>query len=193
MTAFPLTTFSTPAQWRAWLKAHHKSATAIVLRLRKAHATNGITYAEALDEALCFGWIDGVRRAHDSDSYTIRFTPRRAGSIWSRVNVRHAERLLAAGRMTAAGRKAFEARRENRTGLYSFEQPRSLELAPAYKKTFRARKPAWEYYEDEAPWYRRATIHWVMSARQEETRQRRLAALIDWSSKGLRIPQLRRP
>lgn len=152
----------------------------------------GITYAEALDEALCHGWIDGVRRAVDAGSYSVRFTPRKAKSIWSLVNVRHAERLIQEGRMTAAGQKAFDARDASRTGVYSFEQ-KATALSPAYQRRFRANRAAWRYFEQEAPWYRRTSLHWVMSAKKEETRERRLATLIECSADAVRIPPLRRP
>lgn len=193
MTEFPLTFFATRAAWRAWLKAHHRTANAIVLQLRKVHAHAGVTYGEALDEALCFGWIDGVRRSHDGDHFTVRFTPRKKGSIWSLVNVRHAERLIAARRMTPAGMKVFEARQAHRTGIYSFEQKKPLGLSPAYLKRFRASTAAWAWYQASAPYYRRTSTFWVMSAKKEETRERRLATLIECSAAGLKIPPLRRP
>lgn len=193
MTQFPLTFFASSSAWRAWLKTNHRQATAIVLQLRKVHVTRGISYAEALDEALCFGWIDGVRRGHDDDYFTVRFTPRKKGSIWSLVNVRHVERLIAAKKMTAAGRQVFEARQAHRTGIYSFEQKNPRELAPAYRKRFKANKAAWAWYQAAAPYYRRTSTFWVMSARKDETRERRLATLIECSAQGLRIPPLRRP
>lgn len=192
MTDVVLTGFETPAQWRTWLRRHHQRATSIVLRLRKTRSRTGISYAEALDEALCFGWIDGVRRAVDADSYSIRFTPRKPRSIWSLINVRHAERLIQEGRMTAAGQKAFDAREAARTGVYSFER-KPTSLPPVLRQRFRANRAAWRYFEQEAPWYRRTSLHWVMSARKEETRERRLATLIQCSAEGVRIPQLRRP
>ncbi len=184
--------FTTPAAFRAWLRKHHTSATELVLRLAKVHASaSGITYAQVLDEALCFGWIDGVRRRLDDDGFSIRFTPRKRGSIWSRVNVAHVERLILEQRMTKAGMAAFEARLEHRTGVYAFEQ-RSPGLSEEYRRQFRTRRSAWKYFENEAPWYRRTASHWVMSARREETRLKRLETLISCSAEGLRIPQLRR-
>ena len=132
--------------FRAWLLKHHTSATELVLRLAKAHASaSGITYAQALDEALCFGWIDGVRRRLDADGFSIRFTPRKPRSIWSRVNVAHAERLIREQRMTTAGMAAFEARREDRTGVYAFEQ-RSPGLSEEYRRRFARRRAAWEVF-----------------------------------------------
>jgi uncharacterized protein YdeI (YjbR/CyaY-like superfamily) len=115
--------FRSPAAFRAWLESNHRTATALVVRLYKvAFAHRGITYPQALDEALCFGWIDGIRRGLDAESFSVRFTPRKARSIWSRVNVAHVERLTRDGRMTAAGLGAFAARDEARTGIYSFER-----------------------------------------------------------------------
>jgi uncharacterized protein YdeI (YjbR/CyaY-like superfamily) len=184
--------FRTPAQFRAWLSRHHSTATELLVCCYKTHAAaRGMIYAQALDEALCFGWIDGVRRRLDAESFSIRFSPRKSRSIWSRVNVAHVERLMRAGRMTASGLAAFNARDERRTGVYSFEQDRPS-LAPAYTKRFRADKAAWAWFQAEAPWYRRTTVHWVMSAKREATRLKRLSVLIACSSEGTRIPPLRR-
>jgi uncharacterized protein YdeI (YjbR/CyaY-like superfamily) len=186
------THFKTPAAFRVWLRKHHRTESALVLRIAKGHAAaSGITYAEALDEALCFGWIDGVRRRLDDDGFSIRFTPRKPRSIWSRVNVGHAERLIRTKRMTKAGLAAFEARTAERTGVYAFER-RVTELPPAFRKQFEARKDAWRYFQGEAPWYRRTSTHWVTSAKREETRQKRLGILIECSAEGMHIPQLRR-
>jgi uncharacterized protein YdeI (YjbR/CyaY-like superfamily) len=188
----PVHRFRTSAAFRAWLRKHHRSGDAIHLRLARKHAAStGITYAEALDEALCFGWIDGVRRRVDADSFSVRFSPRKPRSIWSRVNVAHAERLIASKRMTKAGLAAFQARTADRTGIYSFEQAEA-ELPAEFRKRFRARKGAWHHFQREAPWYRRTSTHWVMRATREETRLRRLGILIDCSAQGLRIPPLRR-
>jgi uncharacterized protein YdeI (YjbR/CyaY-like superfamily) len=186
------THFRTPAAFRAWLRTHHKTADANVLRIARNHAADtGVTYAQALDEALCYGWIDGVRRSLDADSFSIRFSPRKPRSSWSRVNVSHAERLIQAGRMTKAGLAAFEARQEDRTGLYSFEKPPS-ELPPAFRKRFQAVAAAWDYYGQEAPWYRRTSAYWVMSAKREDTRNRRLEMLIACSAARTRIGPMRR-
>jgi uncharacterized protein YdeI (YjbR/CyaY-like superfamily) len=184
--------FKTPAAFRSWLRRHHKTASALLLRISKNHAAeSGLTYAQALDEALCWGWIDGVRRSIDSESFSVRFSPRKPRSIWSRVNVRHAERLIQAGRMTKAGLAAFEAREEARTGVYSFEQ-RPTELSSAYVQRLQAAKDAWAYFQGEAPWYRRTSTYWVMSAKREETRLKRLGTLIVCSAAGIRIGPLRR-
>jgi uncharacterized protein YdeI (YjbR/CyaY-like superfamily) len=163
------------------------------VRLFKVHtAHRGLTYAQALDEALCFGWIDGVRRGCDEDTFAIRFTPRKPRSTWSRVNVAHVERLVAAGRMAKPGRTAYAAREAERTGLYSFER-RAMTLAPAYARAFRAHAAAWTFFQAQAPWYRRTCTYWVMSAKKEETRGKRLAQLVACSARRTRIPQLARP
>ena len=186
-----LTSFRTPAAFRAWLTRNHAKATELVLRCFKTHAADqGVTYAQALDEALCFGWIDGVRRRVDGDSFSVRFTPRRPRSIWSRVNIAHVERLTKAARMTKPGLAAFAARTEARTGVYSFERPATL--APAYARILRANAAAWAYYQSQAPWYRRTTTHWIMSAKREDTRAKRLASLIGCSARGTTIPELTR-
>jgi uncharacterized protein YdeI (YjbR/CyaY-like superfamily) len=149
-----------------------------------------VTYAQALDEALCFGWIDGVRRRVDADSFSVRFTPRKPRSIWSRVNIGHVERLTKSGRMRKPGLAAFEARTAERTGVYSFE--RQATLAPAYARIFRANAAGWAYYQSQPPWYRRTTTHWIMSAKREDTREKRLASLIACSARGTTIPELTR-
>ena len=178
--------FPVAAAFRAWLQRNHAGATHLVVRLFKTHAAGqGLTYGPALDEALCYGWIDGVRRRLDDDSFSIRFTPRKPRSIWSMVNVAHVERLTAAGRMKPAGLAAFALRDARRTGIYSFEQE-AAELAPEYRKRFRARRAAWAWFEAEAPWYRRKVIHWVMSAKQESTRLSRLERLIAASAGKIR-------
>lgn len=184
------TTFASPAAFRAWLRRHGRRASSLVVRFLKVGvARRGLTYAQALDEALCWGWIDGVRRRHDADSYTIRFTPRRARSTWSRVNVAHVERLIREGRMAKPGLAAFQAREEARTGLYAFER-RAMGLSPAYRRAFREEPGAWRWFEAQPPWYRRTCAFWVMSARREQTRQRRFATLIACCGRGVRVPPL---
>jgi uncharacterized protein YdeI (YjbR/CyaY-like superfamily) len=185
--------FRTPAAFRAWMARHHGSATELVVRCYKVHAkAKGITYAQALDEALCAGWIDGVRRSIDDDSFSVRFTPRRAKSIWSAVNIKRAGELEAAGRMRPSGLEAFRARTGDNSRRYSFES-RAMDLGPAYAKRLRANKRAQVYLESQPPWYRRTSTFWVMSAKREETRERRLEVLIACSEKGTPIPPLRRP
>src|SRR6185369_7952462 len=153
---------------------------------KKNSGKKSITYAEALDEALCFGWIDGVRRNFDETSYTIRFTPRKPRSIWSLVNVRHVERLQKEGRMHPAGTAAFERRTPERTGIYSFEN-RPRELSAEFQKEFRKNKPAWEFFQKQPPGYKRLMSFWVMSAKKDETRMARLKRLIESSAKRERV------
>jgi uncharacterized protein YdeI (YjbR/CyaY-like superfamily) len=183
-------TFRTQAAFRAWLETHHATGKELEIRLFKVHAAHrGITYAQALDEALSFGWIDGVVHRLDEDSFRQRYTPRRPRSTWSRRNIDHVERLKKAGRMTPAGLAAYEAREAERSGVYSFEQERQ-ELAPRYVKAMRANRAAWVFLQAQAPGYRRMTAHWVMSAKKEETRARRLGILIDSAARGRKIPPL---
>ncbi len=169
--------FASRARFRAWLERHHAKAAELNLRLFKMHARErGVTYREALDEALCFGWIDGVRRALDAESFTQRFSPRRAGSKWSLVNRRRMRELQAEGLVAPPGLAAWQAASKQATG-YSFES-KPAALSRRYLAQLKANSKAHSYYELQAPWYRRVTTHWVMSAKQQETRQRRLERLI---------------
>jgi uncharacterized protein YdeI (YjbR/CyaY-like superfamily) len=181
--------FRSAAEFRRWLEQHHAGTRELWIGFHNARSTRrGITYGEALDEALCYGWIDGVRKSVDATRYVQRFTPRKTGSRWSAVNVRHATRLIAEGRMHPAGRAAFDRRTGNRAG-YSFEEaPRRL--ASAFQKEFRAAPGAWEFFRSQPPFYRRVTTFWVMSAKKPETRARRFAALLRHSARGERIPPL---
>lgn len=182
--------FASAAAFRAWLEAHHADTAELLLRLSKVGAAKkGLTYREALDESLCFGWIDGVRRALDEETFTQRFTPRRRGSRWSAVNVRRAKELLAAGRMRPPGVAAFEARPGDSAG-YSFES-RPAELPPDLLLRLRKNGPAWASWSARPPWYRRTCAHWVTSAKREETRERRFAALVDACAHGAGVGPLR--
>jgi len=177
--------FATPAAWRRWLAANHASADQVLVGFYKRSSGRlSITWPESVDEALCFGWIDGIRRSLGPESYTIRFTPRRKGSIWSAVNVRRVAELTKRRRMRAAGLRAFKARTAAKTAVYSFEQRKTARLPPAYLKRFKANGAAWTFFSGRAPWYQRTATFWVISAKQEETRLRRLAALIDDSARG---------
>jgi len=179
--------FTDPLRFHDWLARNHDSQKEILLGFhKKTSGKKSITYSEALDEALCFGWIDGVRKSLNDDSYTIRFTPRRAKSIWSLVNVRYIERLQKEGRMQPSGEAAFEARDAKRTGIYSFEN-RPRELASELKKIFRANERAWKFFKAQAPFYKRTIAFWVMGAKKEETRLSRLSRLIDASARGERV------
>jgi uncharacterized protein YdeI (YjbR/CyaY-like superfamily) len=182
--------FSSQEEFRKWLAKNHAVASELFVGFyKKSCQKKGATYSEARDEALCFGWIDGVRRSVDSESYVIRFTPRKPKSIWSLVNVRRAELLQKAGKMAEPGRKAFAAREAHRTGIYSFEQKRPG-LSPKYKRLFRANARAWEFFAKQAPWYQRTAGYWVRSAKQETTRLRRLAKLMEDSANGRRLDQV---
>lgn len=184
--------FRSQEQFRQWLEKHHDTETELWVGFYKVSAKKkGLTYPEAVEEALCYGWIDGIRKGIDETSYTNRFTPRKKTSIWSNVNIAHIERLTKAGRMKPAGIKAYEARSDGRSGVYSFEK-NAHTLSPAFEKKLKANKKAWKFFDAQAPWYKRTAIHLVMSAKQEATREKRLAELIADSANGERIKQLRR-
>ena len=186
--------FATPAALRAWLAAHSAGATELTVGFfKKASGRPSITWPESVDEALCFGWIDGVRRSLSDEAYTIRFTPRKRTSIWSAINVARALALTRLGRMTPAGLAAFAARRPEKTGVYSFERGEAAKLTPAQSKRLAANARATAFFDAQPPWYRRAALHWVVSAKQEATRERRLARLIDDSAADRTIAPLTRP
>jgi uncharacterized protein YdeI (YjbR/CyaY-like superfamily) len=188
------TFFATPAEFRAWLERHHADRRELLVGFyKKSSGRPSITWPESVDEALCFGWIDGVRRSLGEKAYTIRFTPRQARSTWSAVNVRRARELIAEGRMTPAGLAAFEARGDDRTAIYSYEQRRAATLDPDEEQRFRAEAGAWEWFQARPPSYRRAAIHWVTSAKRPETRERRLQALIEDSAAARPVKPLTRP
>jgi uncharacterized protein YdeI (YjbR/CyaY-like superfamily) len=179
--------FETQAAFRRWLRTHHKTATEVwVGYYKKAAGTPSITYLESLDEALCFGWIDGIRKSIDGERYMNRFTPRRRGSNWSLVNVRRVQDLIAAGRMQPAGLAAYEARDEKKTGVYSFEN-RPASFTPELTAMFRKQAAAWRFWEAQPPGYRRLMIWFVMSAKKDDTRRRRLERLMAESAAGRRI------
>lgn len=180
--------FKSAAEFRKWLAKHHATEPELLVGLYKTGSSRGgLTYPAALDEALCYGWIDGLRRGLDGERWCIRFTPRKKNSIWSAVNLRHVARLTREGRMAAPGLEAFQKRNRARTGLYSFEQ-RARELSSAWKREFRAERAAWAFFAAQPPSYRRTAAFWVMSAKKEETQRRRLATLIASSAAGRRAP-----
>ena len=186
------TTFASGGAFRTWLRRHHRTAGELLVRCFKTHAKErGLTYAEGVDEALCFGWIDGVRRRLDDESFSVRFTPRKPQSIWSVVNIRKAQALEAAGRMAPAGLEAFAARKPRAARPYSYEsKPGALD--PAFERRFRRDRLAWKFFQSRAPWYRRTSIFWVMEAKREGTRERRFQTLLECSARGEAIPLLRR-
>ena len=186
--------FATAGRFRAWLEQNHETKAELVVGYyKKTTKKRSMTWAESVEEALCFGWIDGVRRRIDEEAYSIRFTPRRPKSAWSAINVSSVKRLAKQGRMTRAGRRAFETRTDDHTIGYSFEQRKSVELAPQQERQLRAHKRAFAYFNQRPPWYQRAAVHWVVSAKRDETKQRRLAQLISDSAAGRTIPPLTRP
>ncbi len=181
--------FEAPADFRAWLEQNHARATALLVGFHKRRPGRpSFTWPESVDEALCFGWIDGVRKGVDADRYTIRFTPRQPGSIWSNVNVAKVRLLLDRGRMQPAGMAAFEARREGRTGLYSHEQG-DVELPEPYRGILDSNAGARDFFRDQPASYRKAVSWWVAGAKQEKTRLTRLARLVACSAAGERVPQ----
>ena len=189
----PPTYFSTPADWRSWLERHHESAPELWVGFHKRSTGRpSITWPEAVDQALCFGWIDGVRKRIDEDRYTIRFTPRRRTSVWSNVNVGRMEELIAGNLVHPAGHAAYQARRAARSGIYAYEQRETARLPPAMERELKRNAKAWSFFRGQPPGYRRIASWWVISAKQEETRRRRLAALIADSAAGRRIQPLRR-
>jgi uncharacterized protein YdeI (YjbR/CyaY-like superfamily) len=188
------TFFSSPAAWRAWLQEHHaKSQELWVGFYKKSSGKPSITWPESVDGALCFGWIDGLRKSVDQISYTIRFTPRKPTSTWSAVNIKRVGELTKLGLMQPAGLKAFQKRKGARSEIYSYEQRKGVKLSEAYKKQFRANESAWKFFQAQPPWYRRTASWWVISAKKEETRRKRLSRLIEDSEHARSIPPLTRP
>jgi uncharacterized protein YdeI (YjbR/CyaY-like superfamily) len=181
--------FKKPADFRKWLETHHDSATEQWVGFYKQGSGKAsITWPQSVDEALCFGWIDGLRKGIDEVSYKIRFTPRKSSSTWSSVNIKRVGELTEQGLMQPAGLKAFAARRENKSGIYSYEQ-RSPELPAAYAKLLKKNPTAWKFFAAQPASYKKAANWWVVSAKQEETRLKRLAKLIEHSENDRRIPQ----
>lgn len=182
--------FRSAAEFRAWLERHHATSTELFVGYyRKGSGKPSMTWEESVDQALCFGWIDGVRKGIDDERYAIRFTPRRPGSTWSARNVKRALELIERGLMAPAGLAAFEARVEDRSP-YSYEQRHTVKLEATLERRFRRSSKAWDRFRSMAPSYRKAAIHWVMSAKREETRERRLARLIEDSAAGRRVSPL---
>ncbi len=180
------TFFATPGAFRAWLEKHHASASELWVGFhKKSTGMPSITWPESVDEALCFGWIDGIRKTIDENRYVIRFTPRKPKSNWSTVNIKRVAELTKLGLMKAAGLKVFEERDAKRE--YSYEQTRQTPFDPLLEKKFRANKKAWAFFEAQPPGYRKTLTFWVMNAKREETRMGRLEKLIEASANGKRI------
>ena len=187
----PALFFSGPEEFRAWLEANHATETELWMGLNKVHVSDrGLTWEQAVPEALCFGWIDSVSQRIDDDARRQRWTPRKPGSNWSAVNIALVERLTNEGRMRPAGVAAFERRREDRSGVYSFENP-AQDLPPAFAEQLATDAAASAFWEAATPTYRRQVVHWILSAKQDATRERRLAQLIDDSAAGRLVPPMR--
>jgi uncharacterized protein YdeI (YjbR/CyaY-like superfamily) len=186
--------FPSPADFRTWLEKNHDQARELLVGFRRRDSGKpSITWPEAVDQALCFGWIDGVRRSFGASSYTIRFSPRKPSSAWSVINIGRVKELMAQGMMRPAGLAAFEARLAKKSAIYSYEQRFSARFDGAAARRFQANKAAWEFFQQQPPGYRRTATYWVVSAKMEETRARRLATLIADSAQRRRIGLLTRP
>lgn len=185
--------FATPGDFRDWLEEHHEAVDEQWVGFYKVSSGKpSISWQESVDEALCFGWIDGLRKKIDDDAYRIRFTPRRPNSKWSTKNVASVEKLITEGRMRPPGMEAYEKRKEKASGTYSYEQRKDAKLGADFEKKFRENDAAWAFFQQQAPWYRRAATFWVMSAKKDETRLRRLDTLIADSAARRKIGPLRR-
>jgi uncharacterized protein YdeI (YjbR/CyaY-like superfamily) len=189
------TFFATASELRGWLEDNHATASELWVGFyRRGSGKPSITWPELVDEELCFGWIDGVRKGIDEVSYANRITPRKPRSTWSAINIARAKDLISLGRMRPAGLKAFERRTDERSAIYSYEQRTKATLDPEAESSFRANKKAWAFFRARPPSYRRAATWWVISAKREETRQKRLATLIRDSQNGRTVgPLTRRP
>jgi uncharacterized protein YdeI (YjbR/CyaY-like superfamily) len=185
--------FARAADFRRWLKRHHGDQTELWVGFHKrATGKPSLTWSESVDEALCFGWVDGIRKRIDDQSYAIRFTPRQATSIWSALNLRKMAALTAAGRVAPAGLAAFDRRNQARSASYSYEQRRSAKLDPEAEKSFRANRKAWHDFRGRPPGYRQTAIYWIVSAKRAATRARRLDQLIACSAAARPLPLLDR-
>ena len=183
--------FATPGELREWYEQNHDKAPELVVGYWKKHTgRTGVSHTEAIEQALCFGWIDSIGRRIDEDRYQVRFTPRRRGSVWSAVNVAAVARLSEQGLMRPAGLAAFEGRRPDRVATYSYEQPADAQLDDEQLDRLRADGKAWEWFSAQTPSYRRAAVHWVVSGKRADTRERRLQQLISDSAAGRRVPPL---
>jgi uncharacterized protein YdeI (YjbR/CyaY-like superfamily) len=182
--------FRTPAAFRQWLHANHDHLAELIVGFyKKESGKQSITWPEAVDEALCYGWIDGIRRSLGDESYSIRFTPRKPTSIWSNVNIAKVEALLSAGRMMPAGLAAWGRRDPAKSGIYAFERREPAAFDAEAERRFKRDKAAWRWFQAQPPGYRRLATHWAISAKRPETREKRLVALIEYSARGERLPQ----
>ncbi len=181
------TFFATQLEFRKWLKKNHLKEKELIVGYYKVDSGKpSMSWSQSVDEALCFGWIDGVRRSIDKESYCIRFTPRRSTSIWSDINIKKVEELTKLGLMTNEGQKAFALRKENKSRVYSHEKEPS-HLDANYEKQFKKNKTAWAFFNTQAPSYKKVMVHWIMSAKQEKTRLSRLEKTITISEQQKRV------
>lgn len=179
--------FASQEEFRKWLAKHHKKEKELLVGYYKmASGKPTMTWSQSVDQAICFGWIDGVRRTIDHERYCIRFTPRRPNSIWSAINIRKVEELKKSGRMTPAGQKVFDTRKESKSRIYSYENE-PVVLSPAYERQFKKNKAAWNYFIEQAPSYKKIMIHWIMNAKQEKTQLSRLEKTIFISAQKKRM------
>ncbi len=186
--------FTNLSEFHTWLQKNHDKASEIWVGFhKKSSGKQGITMPESVDEALCFGWIDSVRKSVSDTSYANRFTRRKTRSTWSAINIKRAKELIRFGRMQPSGLKAFEQRTAERSAIYSYEQRQTATLSDAFETQFRANKKAWNFFQSQPPWYRRVSAFWVLSAKREETKLKRLAKLIEDSENQRTIPPLTRP
>lgn len=185
--------FKTPKAFRKWLETNHEKKNELwVGYYKKDTGKASITWPESVEQALCFGWIDGIRKKCDEESYMIRFTPRRKGSIWSATNIRFVEKLTKEGLMQPAGIEAYKNKKEDKSSIYSFEQKKEdIKLPPAFEKEFKKNKKAWKTFQAMAPYYQRSAIWWVISAKREDTQKKRLKILISDSEAGVKVKPLR--
>ncbi|MDH6252811.1 uncharacterized protein YdeI (YjbR/CyaY-like superfamily) [Chryseobacterium sp. H1D6B] len=181
------TFFAAQEEFREWLKKNHQKEKELLVGFYKVGSKKpSMSWSESVDHALCFGWIDGVRKSIDKESYSIRFTPRKTSSIWSAINIKKVEELTKAGLMTAEGQKAFNFRKEEKSAIYSHEKE-TANLDPEYENQFQSNKKAWDFFNSQAPSYKKVILHWIMSAKQEKTRLSRLEKAIKESEKQLRV------
>ena len=186
--------FPSSLAFRTWLEQHHAEAQELWVGFhKKSTGKPSLTWPESVDAALCFGWIDGLRKSVNAETYTIRFTPRKPSSTWSAINIKRVGELTKLGLMQPAGLMAFWKRSDDKSAIYSYEQRKTAKLSDAYEKQFHANKKAWDYFQAQAPWYRRTASFWVISAKKEETKLKRLAALIEASERGESVAPLKRP
>lgn len=180
--------FKTPEDFRAWLANNHTTQTELLVGFyKKGTGRPSITWPQSVDQALCYGWIDGVRRSRDAESYTVRFTPRKPNSIWSAVNIAKMESLTAQGLVTPAGQVAYARRQEHNSKIYAYEQQEQTVLSAAFETAFKQDTAAWDYFTAQAPYYKKTIIHWVMTAKQQSTRNSRFEKLLQACREGKRI------